>query len=171
MNESHKYADGCMPIYQGSNNLVKLIYQREQGITYFNDNKPVLATFGLGPCLAIAGYDSRLKIGFLAHYDFLTNEKESIEQLIFLIPKNSFFDVSLIGGNDSSIEQYGVIKELLKNNEVLFNIIEEDVFGNISRSIVLDTRTGEKFAYNPKLFKNIKLIEPSMQVTKAKMII
>ncbi len=50
--------------------------------------------------------------------------------------------------------------ESLSNPALRLNVSEEDVFGNESRSVALDTRTGQKFVYDPKQFNDVRINVP-----------
>lgn len=44
------------------------ILQSEVGFSTATDKKPILATFGCGPCVAMGGYDATNKMAFLVHF-------------------------------------------------------------------------------------------------------
>jgi hypothetical protein len=157
--------NGTIPRYSGSNDLVSIVSQGEQGITNSSDKKPVLATFGIGPCVSVVGYDSSKKTGFLTHYDSCVDLENSLASLFGLFPKDQEFnfDVSIIGGDGSSVSTYRAIKSQLESKSdtaLRLNVSEEDIFGNESRSVALDTRTGQKFVYDPKQFDDVRINVP-----------
>ena len=45
------------------------IDQQGYGFTSSYDKNPFISTFGLGPCIALVGYNSEHKIGFIYHID------------------------------------------------------------------------------------------------------
>src|SRR3989338_5309708 len=157
--------NGTIPGYSGSHDLVSIVSQGEQGITHSDDGKPVLATFGIGPCISIVGYDSTNKTGFLTHYDPCVDLEASLSALFDSLPQDQKFefDISIIGGNGSSVNTYRAIKSQLEaqtNPTRKLNVSEEDIFGNESRSVALDTRTGQKYVYDPKQFGNVRVNVP-----------
>jgi len=165
-----------IPQYTGSHELVTFISQREQGVTNSSDKKPVLATSGLTACISIVGYDSSKRVGFLTHYDDLVDLNTSFTSLLGSLPQDQEFgfDISIIGGDGSSVNLYRAIKYQLKSGSserIRLSVSEEDVFGNVLRSVALDTRTGEKYVYDPKQFIDIKINIPARdgQIDTAKM--
>jgi len=59
------------PPYQGNYTEVVEVFQREFGVTRGDDPKPVLATYGLGPCVAMVGWSPEHKVGFLiSHQEY-----------------------------------------------------------------------------------------------------
>jgi len=45
------------------------VLQGEFAVTSSNSRFPVLATYGVGPCVGVAGWDSNRKVAFLCHFD------------------------------------------------------------------------------------------------------
>ena len=54
-------------IYSRNTKLIGSVSIDEGTISSADSNKPIIATFGLGPCIALAGYDRKSKIGFISH--------------------------------------------------------------------------------------------------------
>lgn len=180
---------GPVSRYSSSYNLITVIYSCEQGITNASDGKPVLATFGVGPCVSVVGYDPNKKVGFLTHYDFFTNVEKSLESLFCNIPQDGYFnfELTILGGTRFSVEMYNSVKSGLKKlpnqQYITLTVSEEDVFGDNydahlstrntnPRSICLDTRTGDKFVYKPKpsdMFKGWIRLNPLLETRIAKM--
>jgi len=157
--------NGTIPQYSDTHDLVTIVSQGEQGITDSTDKKPVLATFGIGPCISIVGYDSTKRAGFLTHYDSCVDLEASLASVFESLPRDQQFefDISIIGGDGSSVNIYRAIKSKLEtqsNPNVKLNVSEEDVFSNESKSIALDTRTGQKFVYDPKQFADVRVNVP-----------
>jgi len=151
------------PPYQGKYEEMVEVFQKEFAVTKKEDPKPVLTTYGLGPCIAIVGWSPKHKIGFLTHYDSSTELSSSFGRLLYKISQQlgsetSKFDVRIIGGYTNQSEQIIVfLKSRLNINEkIKMGVIEEDILGyhSLKRNVVLDTRTGETFSYNPKLNPN-----------------
>jgi hypothetical protein len=147
------------PQYHGSYDELTEVLQREFGITNGDDSKPILATYGLGPCVSMIGWSPKHKVGFLTHYDSMTKLSDSFSTLFYRISqqlekKASEFDVRIVGGETNQSEQ---IIDFLKSRlnmrkDIKMRLIEEDTGGCMNpRSIALDTRTGETFSYNPNL--------------------
>ena len=147
------------PPYQRNYEEMAEVFQREFGVTRGDDSKPVLATYGLGPCVAMVGWSPKYKVGFLTHYDGLTELPGSFGSLLYRISQQlegeaSEFDVRIVGGQTGQSEQ---IIDFLKSRsnireDIRMKLTEEETGGYTSnRSIALDTRTGEVFSYDPKL--------------------
>ena len=139
------------------------VFQAEFGVTRASDPKPVLATFGLGPCIAIGGYDRRSTVGFLAHFDKPKDGLDSFGAIYHILrqyvsPDTARFEVSLVGGQDGCSEGLlAEMKRVIKGSEVYpMDLVREETLGSwdCNRSLALDTRTGQVHAYNPLIKKD-----------------
>lgn len=157
------------PKYSGNINDVVEVGMNQQGVTRASDNKPVLATLGLGPCVSLVGYEPNHRVGFLTHYTALTKVSDSFSGLLIVLYQLGLtdsaptkFDVRLIGGWEREDE---LIRELRIKvmYGAFFNmkIVEEDTgyVGDGSRSVALDTRTGKLFSYEPAWNPNRKRLD------------
>lgn len=146
--------------FSGSFDDVVEIVQQEFGITSAKDSKPVLATYGTGPCLAVVGYNPEDKIGFLAHLDSASSEiSPALVYNLEKISKNKKqkYEFYIIGGQ--SKDQKKQVEEIIDsltirnlNEAVKFELTEKDLYGGneiSSRSMALDTRTGIVYDYEP----------------------
>lgn len=147
------------PEYTGSIGDVVEVDMNQQGVTRATDSKPVLATFGLGPCVSLVGYEPLAKVGFLTHYTSLTKVNDSFSELLWIFYKIGLshdaptrFEVRLVGGWEGSLDKLiGELKTRVRYG-TMFNmeIVEEDTgYVGGGRSVALDTRTGELFSYDP----------------------
>jgi len=114
---------------------------------------PVLATSGLGPCVALAAYDRKQKIGFLSHNTAYTNIVELNDLLVrdmkYQVRDPLDLEFYIVGGVDGSkladeVRDY-VVDHLGAN---LDRIVYEDTNGKVDpygpgRSFALDTRNGK----------------------------
>jgi chemotaxis receptor (MCP) glutamine deamidase CheD len=144
--------------FSGDYTKVLEILQRESGITTSENEKSVLATYSLGPCVAVAGWSPEYKLGFLTHFDGNTKLDESFSELYYnLLQKvgneSTEFDVRIVGGRMNVSES--LIKRIKgKLNiqpKLRMNLVEEDTVGLesfIGRDIALDTKTGQTFSYD-----------------------
>jgi len=116
------------------------VLQHEYAITTATANQPVLGTFGAGPCLILALYDSENKTAILAHIDSMT-DINSLSRLFDLVSKEHSV-AHLVGGNSSSQDFCMDIVELLENNKI--KIAYADIVrGSFdSASFAIDSRTG-----------------------------
>ena len=145
------------PDYAGNMADVVEIGQREQGVTRATDPKPVLATFGIGPCVSLVGYSGERQTGFLTHYDGTIGLRHSFSELFFNLYRlghvdGDRFDVRLVGEHEGTSDgiMSGLKTAIQHGSCFNMQLVEEDT-GYIegSRDIALDTRTGETFAYDP----------------------
>lgn len=131
----------------------------EASFTIATDKKPIVATWGCGPCVALGGYDATNKIAFIVHF---SNQEEVIKSgdLIFsniakLVKEKitTPIQLHLRGGiEDESEPIIEAIKMWMKQREDLpMEIASEDVLdrGPDSKSLSVDSRTGEVSEYNP----------------------
>ena len=149
------------PPYGGDYEKMAEIFQREFGISRRDDSKPVLATYSLGPCVAMVGWSPEHKVGFLTHYDRSTELPSSFEGLLYITSQQlegvaSEFDVRIVGGQTDCVSSERIIDflkaRLNMGKDIRMRLIEEETGGYpTNRSIALDTRTGEVFSYDPKL--------------------
>ena len=157
--------------YNKEMEVVAEVFQKQQAVTRANCNKPVLATFGIGPCISIVGYEPISMIGFLTHYDSLTEIKESFTNLLIALYKagakeENEFQVRLVSNfNSINKADLELIKILLKHGTAFkMKLIEEDTRPSetdLCKSIALDTRSGEVYSYDPSKnpFRDINGIE------------
>ena len=140
--------------YSGNYEKVTEVLMREFAITHSEDIKPVLATYGLGPCVALVGWSQEHKIGFITHYDALTDLPGSYGSLLYHLSKqlegdSSEFDVRIIGGLTGFSESLiDFLKPRLSIREDMeMKVVEEETLGydENGRDILLDTRTGKVF--------------------------
>ena len=60
-------ADSLRLEYSGDYSLLNLVHTHEATVASSESLRPVIGTVGLGFCVAMAGYDSSQKVGFLSH--------------------------------------------------------------------------------------------------------
>jgi chemotaxis receptor (MCP) glutamine deamidase CheD len=146
--------DRLRPPFNGNHDKVAEIMQREFGITQAGDVKPILATYGLGPCVGFLGWSSEHQLGFLTHYDRDTDIPFSFAHLLNELLKHKGhsdldFNVRIIGGHTDYSERLidSIKSHLNLRRDIRMNLIQEDTGGYGWRSAALDTRTGEVFSY------------------------
>lgn len=130
----------------------------EAVFTHANAIRPIVATYGCGPCIALGGYDPTNKNAFIVH---LTNENEILNDgklLTDTISKlaqttiTQSMQIHLRGGYRGwSENMIDAIKDWVKTNEMtiasdetMFSPLEMD-----SKSLLIDSRTGEIGEYDP----------------------
>jgi hypothetical protein len=129
----------------------------ELAITSRLDQKPILATYGMLPCVSLAGIDRLKGIAFLGHYTTMTNPEVAIEMLTRRLQKSldgeqGNFSVRIAGGI-MGMSDYLVdtLREKLQSgrNGVIFLIEGEDVLGEIprTRALGINAISGRFFDY------------------------
>ncbi len=93
------------PEFLGDITDVVEVYMNQQAVTRATDVKPILATFGLGTCVSLVGYEPNQRVGFLTHYTSLTEIDDSFPDLLWALYKLGLsheaptrFEVRLVGG-------------------------------------------------------------------------
>lgn len=134
--------------------------QAEASFTIATDKKPILATYGCGPCVALGGYDATNKIAFIVHFSNAREVRESGSLIFYNITKLVKKEIAtpiqlhLRGGIEGRSEPIvEAIKNWMKQKKDLpMEIASEEILlrdmGN-SKSLSIDSRTGEVSEYNP----------------------
>jgi len=107
------------PVYLGSFERVCEIQQREFAVSSAKATKPILATWHLAECVAVAGFDKNHKIGFLFHIDEGTLFNGGFRQLKHLFEFNSSgpfsFEYIVLGGADTQRQTAHNRKKIIAN--------------------------------------------------------
>ncbi|MCM8783889.1 MAG: hypothetical protein NC818_03845 [Candidatus Omnitrophica bacterium] len=136
-----------LPMFLPPNGSYVTVLQREAGITSAETNQPYLLTFGAGPCVIVTLYDPNTKIGTLIHFDAISDIRGALGKVIYHMKINGAnierLEARIIGGNTGSSEE--LIYQIYKALESIggIQIVEKDILGFESRSIIMDTNTGE----------------------------
>ena len=150
--------------------LVQEIFQREGTFSTAESEKPILATYGIGPCVSVVGYSKDLKRGFVTHYDSQTDKEFGKLDNQYWLPKSlglvSYwgtkgaediikYDIQIIQGQNNPELLDGLEKHIDNMNnwnsdkiqlEVVSRDVEDQFYGG--KNIALDLRTGKSFSYN-----------------------
>jgi hypothetical protein len=133
--------------------------QAEASFTIATDKKPIVATYGCGPCVALGGYDAINKIAFIVHFSN-AGEVRNCGHLIFyniskLIKQKITIPIQihLRGGWQGKSEPIiEAIKRWMKGREDLpMEIASEDILCKPysgSKSLSIDSRNGQVADYN-----------------------
>ncbi len=118
---------------------------------------PLIGTYGLGPCIAIAGLDKKTKTAFMSHNVpirrlELVNDPlfEELERRKIEKENLEFF---LVGGNKGFEEHAQRIEEYLqskiKNPKIVYrDLIEDNNLKIMDKSLILDSRNGKIYCHN-----------------------
>ncbi len=135
-----------------TSNEARGVAQNELVIASADSQKPILGTFGAGPCVAIAVYNPTTHSAILAHIDELTNIS-SLNKYLDTIAKNSSepLQVHLAGGEEESKKMcVEIIKMLNKRGDNIIKSSKLIPLGGSGESLAIDARTGEIFtSFNP----------------------
>lgn len=125
--------------------LVRGIVQKEYAITDAESDKPIVGTFGLGPCIALTIYNRATRVAGIVHIDGTTNV-DSLDRMFseFQQDENSSgnpLELRLIGGDSSSRKLAIKILKYLKSRgrEVTSTDILEKKHPS---AFVMDSRDG-----------------------------
>lgn len=122
--------------------------QGEFGISRFGAGaSQYLQTVGLGPCVALVLYDKTNQAGAMAHND-IKEPRRVLETLLDGLSQIGStaekLEARIIGGDDHegfSAGQIAKLRSALQERNI--PVLEQDILGSGSRSIALDTETGE----------------------------
>jgi chemotaxis receptor (MCP) glutamine deamidase CheD len=138
------------------------VLQSEAGFTISTDKKPIVATYGCGPCVALGGYDATNGIAFVVHFSTANEVRKCGGMIFYNISKlakkkmESPIQLHIRGGVEGKSEEtINAIKTWMKQREDLpMEIASEDVLGsrmcNDAKSISIDSRNGTVSDYNPR---------------------
>lgn len=133
-----------------SKNEAQAVLQHEVAITNSNSTKPILGTYGAGPCVIVALYNPQTKVAALAHVDSLTNIN-SLAHHVDQISSVGAVEVHLSGGDSSSKKMVTEIIKLINSRQGAKIISANVCNGYESKSLALDSRTGAVFtSFDPK---------------------
>jgi hypothetical protein len=136
------------------------VLQSQAGFTIATDQKPIVATYGCGPCVAVGGYEATNKMAFVVHFAS-AREVEKCGGVIFYniskLVKEKFerpIQIHLRGGTEGSSEE--TIETIKKwttwRKDIPMEIASEDILGRgfgFGRSLAIDSRTGSVSEYDP----------------------
>ena len=135
--------------------------QSEAVFTIATDNKPIVATHGCGPCIAVGGYETTNKIAFVVHFAHAGEVEKSGELLFYNISRlakkkiEKPIHIHLRGGvtGQSEATIKAIKTWMQKRDDVPMGIASEEVLltrWNIGRSLLIDSRDGTVAEYDPR---------------------
>ena len=122
------------------------------------DEKPMVATYGCGPCIALGGYDPTNKMAFVVHFASRREVLSGGGQLFYRISQMARkkiiepIQLHLRGGESGYSESIiAAIRVWMKRRDDLpMKIVSADVLGqNTIRSLPIDSRDGRVSTYDP----------------------
>ena len=152
LTEYHKIGpDQKREVYYGKSDLVKMVQSNEGGYTDASSQKPLIGTYGLGPRIAIIGYNSKTKTAFISHNVEHASPEKINNSLIKNVGKNNL-EIYLVGNNLRENHEEKLIRYLeseLTNPEIVYKDTKRisDPKG-LGKSIIMDTRDGKIYSHN-----------------------
>ncbi len=145
------------------------IAMAEIGFTHENDEKPIVATYRCGPCIAFGGFDPNNKISFVSHLssaDMIKKEGAKIFDAMKSVQKKEIVEpiqIHLRGGwQGASYKIRKNIKKWIKQHQDLPMVIHSDYTllpqGSV-KSLFIDSRTGIVGSYSPEENPNFQPID------------
>ena len=148
-------ADRLRPEYQGDYSLLNLVHGGEATISTSESQRPVIGSVGMGPCVAMAGYDFNQRIGFVSHngvgnYVGVLHDKV-LGELRRKAKSDLEMDIYIVWGMIGSKELASRLRNIAREN---FNprTINEDLALDVSewtylgKSFLLDVRDGKVYS-------------------------
>jgi hypothetical protein len=135
--------------------------QSEASFTIATDKKPILATYGCNPCVALGGYDETNKIAFIVHFATAAEVRKAGGLIFYNISElvkeelKKPIQIHLRGGiKGQSEETIKAIKLWMRQRSDLpMEIASEDILDSeysfSGKSLSIDSRTGEVSDYDP----------------------
>lgn len=149
-------------------------FQAEAVISHANDKKPIIASYGAGPCVILGGYEPAKKIGFVIHFSHAGEVPVGIKKILDTIekisktrPGNLLLDLKGgIKGNPISERTLKAVHSWIQSSKNLsLQIRTADQLeseAEDSKSLAIDTRSGATHDYdplkdNPKRFRKLTM--------------
>ena len=151
----NEIADSLRPEFQGDYSLLNLVHGGEATVSTSQSQRPVIGSVGMGPCVAMAGYDPNRKIGFVSHNDVGDYvgvlHDLVLKELREKTKSNLEMDIYIVGGMTGSGELASRLRDIAREN---FNprTINADLALNVSdwtylgKSFLLDVRDGRIYS-------------------------
>ena len=172
----NEIADSLRPEFQGDYSLLNLVHGGEATVSTSQSQRPVIGSVGMGPCVAMAGYDPNQKIGFVSHNgvgDYVGVLHDLVlKELREKTKSNLEMDIYIVGGMTGSGELASRLRDIAREN---FNprTINEDLALNVSdwtylgKSFLLDVRDGRIYSIDGGgQLQYVPLAEPRISLRK-----
>src|SRR3989344_4441694 len=141
--------DKLREVYTGDYSLVKGTGNKRGIETSSQSDRPVMATWGVGPCITLCGYDPKYKTGFLVHDSEDRKICHTTDDLVEKLQeqmKGLDFQFYLVGGfqgwsNDvlRKVERY--LTQRFPDGKVVYkDVLDKGDIFHPGKSFVLDTR-------------------------------
>jgi hypothetical protein len=140
------------------------VFQSEVGFTTALDAKPIISSYGAGPCVIVGGYNLHTKTAFLAHFSHAgevhVGATMIMERLKALVEnKQEEFLLTLKGGiigdpiSEKTMKSIATwVLSYSQPKGISFKIVSQESlksFRDESKSLSIDTRTGAINQFDP----------------------
>lgn len=156
-------------LYREGSRIVD-VFQSEAAFTHADDEKPIVATYGCGPCVAVGGYHAANKMAFMIHFatanevlmcgDTIAGAMRPLIQHT-LTPQAPIL-LHLRGGEKGRSESTIAAIQWWMNryNDLPMTISSKEIlrYTDEGRSLYLDARSGNYGDYNPELNPQRRII-------------
>jgi hypothetical protein len=126
------------------------VLQRQFSVASAENEFPILATYGAGPCVIAAFYNQSNQTSSLGHLDGWTNVIPSLNMMHLSIRENDDDNIvmHLAGGDRSSVDlQLEILDWVFHNNITLESCkLNHNMNSPQSESLAIDSRTGEVYS-------------------------
>ena len=141
--------------------------QHEIAITNAASIKPILGSYGAGPCIIIAAFNPSTKQALLAHVDAVTVLSSLTAHLSKISESGTILQVHLAGGDHSTKTQAAELITLIAKLGSM-EIVSADIGnGMASKSLAIDSHTGEIFtSFTPEQLEADKDSVLRMQIVQ-----
>lgn len=134
---------------------------QKPSFTIETDKKPIVATYGLSPCVALGGYDETNKIAFIVHFSNAGEVRKAAGLMFLNIAKLAKIKIAtpiklhlrggIEGQSEAIIEAIKIWME--QRPDLPMEIASQDILVSRahlgSKSLSIDSRNGEVSEYDP----------------------
>lgn len=163
--------------------LLAEISQSQAGFTCATDGKPIVATFGCGPCVALGGYDQVNHTAFVVHFAkpeevrsdaaMITDQIKSLMHTP--LTADTPMEIHIHGGwtglSEDTVQE---IKNWVISSDIPMKIQSQNILGlsdisgtPVGRSLAIDSRTGAISEYDPTTNPYSKATTAKLKLTCA----
>ncbi len=143
-------------------NKLQEVLMTEGVITESSSERPVLATYGAGPCVIVGGYNKKNSRAFLTHFT-ANNSIDSLNSIVYQMKQwGDDLEIVVVGGSQDIKKKIEILKKLKQIEDLNNKSGKIDIKLAESTSLAVDSRTGKFTSYNPNLNPESKKIIESM---------
>ena len=172
--DPNEVADRLRPVYCGDYSLLNLVHGGEATISTSESERPIIGSFGMGPCIAMTGYDPKQKIGFISHNgigDYVeTLHTLVLEELRKKSKSELKMDIHIVGGMIGSGELAsrltGVARDNFNPRRISCDLaLDTSDWTYLGKSFLLDVRNGNIYSVDGRPLSSIPKANPSIKLS------